>query len=161
MGALSPFRIVECGLRNLNPKRFSKISVLSPRQTEECEIQNSPPSPLPLPEGRREIELDGLPSETLACQLRSFRASSAKNLAEREGFEPSIPLLTGYSLSRRAPSASRASLHVKRVPVRSGNAPYIIILIALTAISSCQNPLFNHRRLKPAATSLQGRWRRE
>ena len=32
------------------------------------------------------------------------------NLAEREGFEPSIELLTLYSLSRGAPSASRASL---------------------------------------------------
>src|ERR1700754_3462829 len=31
-------------------------------------------------------------------------------LAEREGFEPSIRLLTLYSLSRGAPSASRASL---------------------------------------------------
>ena len=31
-------------------------------------------------------------------------------LAEREGFEPSIELLTLYSLSRGAPSASRASL---------------------------------------------------
>src|SRR6185312_1354735 len=31
-------------------------------------------------------------------------------VAEREGFEPSIRLLTRYSLSRRAPSASRAPL---------------------------------------------------
>src|SRR4029079_5646489 len=31
-------------------------------------------------------------------------------LAEREGFEPSIRLLTRYSLSRGAPSAARASL---------------------------------------------------
>ena len=33
-------------------------------------------------------------------------------LAEREGFEPSIRLLTRYSLSRGAPSASRASLRI-------------------------------------------------
>jgi hypothetical protein len=33
-------------------------------------------------------------------------------LAEREGFEPSIRLLTLYSLSRGAPSAARASLRV-------------------------------------------------
>src|SRR5262245_50149787 len=32
-------------------------------------------------------------------------------MAEREGFEPSIQLLTVYSLSRRAPSATRPSLH--------------------------------------------------
>ena len=35
-------------------------------------------------------------------------------MAEREGFEPSIPLLAGYTISNRAPSASRASLHFKR-----------------------------------------------
>src|SRR5690242_7957068 len=33
-------------------------------------------------------------------------------MAEREGFEPSIRLLTRYSLSRGAPSASRASLRI-------------------------------------------------
>ena len=33
-------------------------------------------------------------------------------LAEREGFEPSMELLTPYSLSRGAPSASRPSLQV-------------------------------------------------
>jgi hypothetical protein len=40
-------------------------------------------------------------------------------LAEREGFEPSIRLLTLYSLSRGAPSASRASLQ-KLFPWRHG-----------------------------------------
>src|SRR5690348_12695760 len=34
-------------------------------------------------------------------------------MAEREGFEPSIRLLTRYSLSRGAPSASRASLRIQ------------------------------------------------
>src|SRR5690606_101679 len=34
------------------------------------------------------------------------------DLAETEGFEPSMELLTPYSLSRGAPSASRASLRV-------------------------------------------------
>jgi hypothetical protein len=33
-------------------------------------------------------------------------------MAEREGFEPSIPLLAGYTISNRAPSASRASLRL-------------------------------------------------
>ncbi len=32
------------------------------------------------------------------------------DLAEREGFEPSVRLNTLHSLSRRAPSASRSSL---------------------------------------------------
>ena|GEM_PF-5812348 len=40
-------------------------------------------------------------------------------LAEREGFEPSIRLLTLYSLSRGAPSASRASLRVFAALLRS------------------------------------------
>ena len=31
-------------------------------------------------------------------------------LAEREGFEPSVPLLVVHAISNRAPSASRASL---------------------------------------------------
>ena len=33
-----------------------------------------------------------------------------QNLAERVGVEPTIPLLAGYTISNRAPSASRASL---------------------------------------------------
>ena len=37
-------------------------------------------------------------------------SSRRQHMAEREGFEPSIELLTLYSLSRGAPSASRASL---------------------------------------------------
>src|SRR5574337_99043 len=40
-------------------------------------------------------------------------------LAEREGFEPSIRLLTRYSLSRGAPSATRASLRVVTALLRS------------------------------------------
>jgi hypothetical protein len=45
-------------------------------------------------------------------------------LAEREGFEPSIRLLTLYSLSRGAPSASRASLRVlSRVAAEPGRIP--------------------------------------
>ena len=38
-------------------------------------------------------------------------------LAEREGFEPSIPLLAGYTISNRAPSASRASLRAFAVRI--------------------------------------------
>ena len=43
-------------------------------------------------------------------------------LAEREGFEPSIRLLTLYSLSRGAPSASRASLRFLSASLRSRQA---------------------------------------
>jgi hypothetical protein len=35
-------------------------------------------------------------------------------MAEREGVEPSIPLLAEYTISSRAPSASRASLQVEQ-----------------------------------------------
>ena len=37
-------------------------------------------------------------------------------MAETEGFEPSMELLTPYSLSRGAPSAARASLHKSAEP---------------------------------------------
>ncbi len=43
---------------------------------------------------------------------RSGTERRAIVLAEREGFEPSMELLTPYSLSRGAPSAARPSLHV-------------------------------------------------
>jgi hypothetical protein len=35
-----------------------------------------------------------------------FDALSDFNMAEREGFEPSVPLLTAHTISSRAPSAS-------------------------------------------------------
>ena len=43
-------------------------------------------------------------------------------VAEREGFEPSIGLLTLYSLSRGAPSATRPSLQIVRPAQRSETA---------------------------------------
>ena len=46
----------------------------------------------------------------LTCERRECWANAPIVLAEREGFEPSIELLTLYSLSRGAPSASRAPL---------------------------------------------------
>ena len=46
------------------------------------------------------------PSITACCNRMSSQ------VAETEGFEPSMELLTPYSLSRGAPSASRASLRV-------------------------------------------------
>ena len=33
-------------------------------------------------------------------------------MAEREGFEPSVPILSEHTISSRAPSATRASLRV-------------------------------------------------
>src|SRR6056297_290383 len=41
-------------------------------------------------------------------------------LAEREGFEPSMGLLTPYSLSRGAPSATRPSLRFVLPPIVAG-----------------------------------------
>src|SRR5579875_3680087 len=49
-------------------------------------------------------------SEPRIIRCRSKHVNDS--MAEREGFEPSIRLLTLYSLSRGAPSASRASLRV-------------------------------------------------
>ena len=64
------------------------------------------------------------PSSIAAVQHRM-----SSQLAETEGFEPSMELLTPYSLSRGAPSASRASLRrlfkrARRIQAasRSGNA---------------------------------------
>ena len=58
------------------------------------------------------------------CIKKAPIARGFSHLAEREGFEPSIELLTLYSLSRGAPSASRASLRIfsrrDRVAVRRG-----------------------------------------
>src|SRR5215471_1025340 len=41
------------------------------------------------------------------------RAESKKNLAERVGFEPTIPVKV-YTLSKRAPSATRPSLRARK-----------------------------------------------
>jgi hypothetical protein len=52
----------------------------------------------------------------VALNYVEFRAAMHPTwyMAEREGFEPSIPLLAGYTISNRAPSASRASLLFKQ-----------------------------------------------
>lgn len=47
----------------------------------------------------------------------------ARALAETEGFEPSIELLTLYTLSRRAPSATRPCLHKELTNCRGVRAP--------------------------------------
>ena len=51
----------------------------------------------------------------LIAAIQPHRRTShlrTSNLAEREGFEPSIRLLTVYTLSRRAPSTARTPLRV-------------------------------------------------
>ena len=45
-------------------------------------------------------------------ELRKSTKNSGQALAEREGFEPSISLLSLYSLSRGAPSTTRPSLRL-------------------------------------------------
>ncbi len=48
--------------------------------------------------------------QAMPCTIR-YRAMHPKwCMAERVGVEPTIPLLAGYTISNRAPSASRASL---------------------------------------------------
>ena len=46
------------------------------------------------------------------------------NMAAREGFEPSMQLLTAYSLSRGAPSASRPPHH--QIATRQHSAIYLL-----------------------------------
>ena len=68
-------------------------------------------------------------------------------LAEREGFEPSIRLLTRYSLSRGAPSATRASLRTARhrcaagkdtdSPARQQTQRSMLGLASATSVSAC------------------------
>ena len=54
---------------------------------------------------------------------RGGRCNHRKKVAEREGFEPSIPFDTVYTISNRAPSANSATSPqwgVTRLSVRSG-----------------------------------------
>jgi hypothetical protein len=45
--------------------------------------------------------------ETIILGISNFRHfRHFQYLAEREGFEPSVPLLTAHTISSRAPSAS-------------------------------------------------------
>ena len=67
-------------------------------------------------------------------------------MAERVGVEPTIPLLAGYTISNRAPSASRASL---RDPALSG--------ILLTNIPLTSNFLYFKLQVKGFRSSVQRR----
>ena len=84
-------------------------------------------------------------------------------MAEREGVEPSIPLLAEYTISNRAPSASRASLrnhflkHKFKLYNREslGNAdpiPFAESLEDLNTIFS-QNLSGSHPHCNPSLTS--------
>ena len=64
------------------------------------------------------------PRPTLAWDRRGlvlcgFDISPGLRMAEREGFEPPIPVKV-YTLSRRAPSATRPSLRTRFEPVDTG-----------------------------------------
>ncbi len=53
--------------------------------------------------------------ETSICRrCANVEEYGVSNLAEREGFEPSMELLTPYSLSRGAPSATRPPLQLAK-----------------------------------------------
>ena len=65
------------------------------------------PTELPAPKERMRIML------TKKSQVKQFVALfHSIEMAEKEGFEPSMELLTPYSLSRGAPSASRPFLRI-------------------------------------------------
>ena len=58
-------------------------------------------------------------------------------MAERVGVEPTIPLLAGYTISNRAPSASRASLRFKHLPqhgLPAANLTWYLIYGALNHV---------------------------
>ena len=57
-----------------------------------------------------ELRAQKLEAKLCVKPLVSSNIFETVKLAETEGFEPSMELLTPYSLSRGAPSASRASL---------------------------------------------------
>lgn len=79
----------------------------------------------------------------LRCYYRFMKKSlgikGPQQMAESEGFEPSMELLTPYSLSRGAPSASRATLR-RRDGARDERIP---------AQSSCGKPEFGPRPVSP------------
>ena len=54
--------------------------------------------------------LPGLTEFTVLYCMRPGLLQGLVHVAEREGFEPSVPLLAVHAISNRAPSASRASL---------------------------------------------------
>ena len=71
--------------------------------------------------------------------LPMFPGGTLKGMAEREGFEPPIPVKV-YTLSRRAPSATRPSLHAHRfIFILSGSRFRILppILSELTPDFPC------------------------
>ena len=97
------------------------------------------------------------------CNRRPMRAS--RNLAEREGFEPSIRLLTRYSLSRGAPSASRAPLRfvvqsLRAILAHPHRSHAMSFKASLNArVSTSQAPLrFRHvvRRAGSESTAARG-----
>ena len=59
---------------------------------------------------RRPHKRAGSPPQTRRGKIK---ASSCNQVAEREGFEPSVHLLGVHTISSRAPSASRTSLRKK------------------------------------------------
>ena len=54
--------------------------------------------------------LPGLTGFAVLYCMRPGLLQGLVHMAEREGFEPSVPLLAVHTISNRAPSASRASL---------------------------------------------------
>ncbi len=66
----------------------------------------------------------------------------SRQMAEREGFEPSMELLTPYSLSRGAPSAARPSLLWNQPPTKMDRGLYSAKLLAVREPFYCKSPKF-------------------
>ena len=97
-------------------------------------------------------ELSGirLPGEVQAAApdlSKKLQVSSAfpKNLAETEGFEPSVHLLSVHSFSKRAPSATRPRLHDGRLYAREcadwqGEGDAMAQLFAMARLHGADGP---------------------
>ena len=66
--------------------------------------------------------------KAIACPIhwKTMEITVFRQLAESEGFEPSIRLLTLYSLSRGAPSAARATLRELQASRTQARQPFRI-----------------------------------
>jgi hypothetical protein len=105
----------EGGIRTPGPRKGSLVFKTSAFNHSATSPECHKPSP-DSTKGDRSNRVRGADER---CQAVLFANSSCvfsatfyqKNVAEREGFEPSVRLLTLHAISNRAPSATRSSLH--------------------------------------------------
>src|SRR5690606_23331685 len=117
------------------------------------------PRPLPADASNRRLLRSRRFSTFSLRQIRKTPLSGRfSHLAEREGFEPSIELLTLYSLSRGAPSASRASLRDPHATPSVAAAAQDSDLGAIGKVQPVPEPLLPSSAVSPGASSRLIRW---